>query len=123
MNKTQAQRLLDVATSLRDNPRSPTFYMGRFGFDCNTPCCALGHYAVRRDLQRVFVLNDDGDLFATRACEMGHDTRAVLAHFGITYYEANELFAEDGCDNADTPIQAAKYIERFLDEHDWAAAA
>jgi hypothetical protein len=38
----------------------------------------------------------------------------VRDHFGVRYVEVRELFAASGCGCADTPRQAARYIERFV---------
>ncbi len=121
MNKTQAQRLLNVATALREAPRSISsrFDMNRYGHNCKTPACAIGYYAFRRDLQRVFRLGTDGILIFPNGERTSHNNVTSLRHFGITYNEACELFNDTGCAEAKTPIQAARYIEKFLDKHDW----
>lgn len=121
MNKTQAQRLLNVATALREAPRSLArkFDMTLYGHNCKTPACAIGHYAFRRDLQRVFRLSRDGRLIFPNGEKTSHSDVTSLRHFGITYDESCELFDDTGCDEAKTPIQAARYIEKFLDRNDW----
>ena len=90
---------------------------------CGTPACALGHYAARTDLQRllkVSILKDyHGVPYATvdrfggePGCDWNNEE--VEEHFGINSDEYNELFDWDGCGDAKTPLQAAKYIERFV---------
>ncbi len=149
MNTTQAQRLVNVANALRDADLNHWFFdMDSWGYDpkrfnlgergnpkftmpenevdfidehkCGTPACALGHYAVRPDLQGKFKLTKEGNL------RMRTESRPVLGeevdlgslqmhqYFGISYDEAQELFAHDGCDDAQTPLAAARYIERFV---------
>lgn len=95
---------------------------------CGTPACALGHYAARTDLQRLLkvVVQKDyrGAKFASLAffgteadgddnCPQ-YDDEKFEQHFGLDYHEMEELFGGDGCGNARTALQAAKYIERFV---------
>jgi hypothetical protein len=119
MNK---ERLLNVAKALRESPEPKAFTMVRV-HTCGTPACALGHYAARRDLQQVFQLSptaEFGELTigvwgATRSTNAWLDF--VAHHFGITKDQAYRLFGGFGCDNAQTPIRAASYIERFVATH------
>lgn len=117
MNK---ERLLNVARALRESKNPELFTMRSFGHRCGTPACALGHYAAREDLQDAFTLNKDGDFCGASyddpddAYELGMDSRRVLGHFRITKHQAWELFSEEGCGFAATPIQAAEYIESFV---------
>lgn len=129
MNKIQRKRLLNVAKALRESKKPKAFTMDGFihspwdvvrGFDCGTPACALGHYASRRDLQKVLYIGKaqarpevlmrlSG---SSEICTINTDK--ILEHFGITYDESEELFGAVGCGHAKTAIQAAKYIERFV---------
>lgn len=141
MNEIQANRLLGVATALRDaDAANWAFEMSTYGWDgdlsrnhrldlgipkseckfvtdhkCGTPACAIGHYAVRRDLQRSFALDKGGDLVDNNGYSVMHDSYQSLKHFGIDYDEAEELFDSDGCGNASTALAAAKYIENFIE--------
>lgn len=110
MNK---ERLLNVAKACRESPQPEKFTMTRYGHCCGTPACAIGHYAARRDLQDAFMLTqsggfvmNDGDYYSTRD--------SVLSHFEITDNQENQLFESEGCGNAQTPQQAADYIEKFV---------
>lgn len=115
MNK---ERLLNVAKALRETNFSDEFTMNRFGHSCGTPACALGNYAVRRDLQSAFSLSKDGSLRRRRGrIDLGIDDDAVLEHFGITFQQSKELFAQTGCGNAESAGEAATYIERFVAKH------
>ena len=95
---------------------------------CGTPGCALGTFSSRPDLQRLLVVkrytrktdqHEKGQPYmalrdgGAAAC---FDTYELMEYFGISYDEAQELFNFSGCGNAKTPIEAAKYIERFVDE-------
>lgn len=97
------------------------FSMEVYGMDCNTPCCVLGHYCARHDIQRQFRLCDgitDAliiDLFGEDLVQYNHP--AILRHFGITADEAHELFSVDGCGKAKTATQAQEYLQRFITRH------
>lgn len=108
-------RLLNVAKALRESRRPKRFDMSAYGRICGTPACALGHYAARRDLQRTFSLR----FFGSGLLINGEPTReysheVILAHFGLSAPEARELFSATGCQDAQTPAEAADYIERFV---------
>ena len=142
MNKRQAQRLLRVAKALRESPNPKAFTMecyvqgDEFG---GTPACALGHYAARRDLQHMFTfiknpkrcnanssyaklvtyqyMKDRKNIqYNNIECDIFYVTY-IQKYFGITSNDMIELFGPTGCNNAKTPIQAAKYIERFVKYH------
>lgn len=128
MNKIQAQRLLNVASALREAPISRQFDMDTYVHDCGAPACALGHYAGRPDLQRLLTLRITRHSYGVGQYAMTYKGSAewadwgdirVLEHFGLAGEEGQELFDAGGCGNAQTAIQAANYIENFLDEHDW----
>jgi len=150
MNKRQARRLLNVARALREYEHPERFDMNCYVYNyeylamegklekhedwCGTPGCALGTYASRSDLQRVLRINEciTIDVHGNRINQpvmvlaskpnFTADYNDVLEHFGINDEEAEELFDHGGCGNAQTPIEAAKYIENFVakklvDEH------
>lgn len=87
---------------------------------CGTPACALGHYGARGDLQRLMKVGvRQGAInllyhanYNNRTVSYDDDT--VQEHFGITEEQATDLFDGDGCGGARTPIEAAKYIEKFV---------
>ncbi len=115
MNKLGKKRLLNVAKALRESPKPKEFSMNSYGHICGAPMCALGHYAYRRDLQRTFRLSPDGDFFNN--VDEGFHSWAGLGlyqHFYISENEAILLFDHDGCGNAKTNTQAAKFIEKFV---------
>lgn len=91
MNNTQAQRLLNVAKSLRESKTPKRFTMNKFvwgemdrlAYDlrdvnaekfvqkerdfCGTPACALGHFGARTDLQSLLKIRTrvvDGEKIA-----------------------------------------------------------
>lgn len=95
---------------------------------CGTPACALGHYAARTDLQRLLkiVVKKGSDGLSTaqlgffgqkadveRNCPT-YDDNKFFEHFGLDHDGMEELFGGDGCGEAKTALQAAKYIERFV---------
>lgn len=121
MNK---ERLLNVARALRESPNPTEFTMAVYGHNCNTPACALGHYAKRHDLQDAFDLDKYGWLTLRDGSPCNYYSAPVLAHFGLTPSESSRLFAggddddgiHAGCGGAKTPIEAAEFIEAFCDE-------
>lgn len=115
------RRLLNVARAIDESPDPSEFHMGSYGIDnaCNTPCCALGHYAARTDLQSSFLLSQGQILTNDSArTEIGYDDPAIREHFGITPSEADELFAAEGCGEAQTASDASEYIRSFVAEHE-----
>lgn len=130
MNKVQRKRMNNLVQVLRDAAKDKRlcrlFTMGRFGYSeddcdnspedvniCGTPACALGHYAVRRDVQRTFALTNDGNEVMVGKAPVNYDYH-MTEHFGITEGQVDELFGGYGCENAKTPTQAANYIEKFI---------
>ncbi len=112
MNK---ERLLNVAKALREAPEPEKFTMIQFVHlapegGCGSPACALGHYAFRQDLQSAFTQ----DTFGPQS-GIGCASEEVLVHFGITEMQACQLFDSRGCDDANTPTEAADYIEKFVE--------
>lgn len=122
------QRLLNVAKALRESIKPEDFTMDCYINECGTPACAFGHYACRGDLQNEFHLvtekstDTDGtfsiDYFVVHkdndGGELSFEDDEVLTHFDITYDDSFDLFGYDGCDDAETPLEAAKYIEEFV---------
>lgn len=125
MKKIHRERLLKVATALRDAAKDKRlrdkFTMDTYGYKaeegdkCGTPACALGHFAARRDLQRTFVLRIDGDVdVPTVSFQPFAVFHTINEYFGLEEHENRELFERQGCGGAKTPIQAARYIEKFV---------
>lgn len=134
MNK---ERLLNVAKALRESPSPADFSMDLINFTsiagCNTPACAIGHYAYRKDLQDAFELRESSLGFykanSSDHKQLMYEGPEVCAHFGITQGQADQLFRDSdidedgegtpcGCGGAVTAIEAAEYIERFVAAHD-----
>jgi hypothetical protein len=117
-----AERLLNLARSLREAAHKERFTMKRYVHTCGTPACAFGHYAGRPDLQD-FVRIEGECIFYAQPDEDGdhlladYDDPQTLKHFGISEEQAVELFREDGCGQARTADEAAKYIEDFVAAH------
>lgn len=121
------ERLLNVAKALRESPNPAKFSMGDYASpDCGTPMCAIGHYAARQDLQSFLVLNNKrrAHRFASPVFyaddpnkEVAYDSARLRQHFGICTDDAEFLFGPEGCDHAQTPIEAAEYIEHFVSEN------
>lgn len=140
MRKVHQKRLLNVAKALRESKNPKMFKMSQFVHGdnaelmshtadkniCGTPACALGHYAARRDLQKLLTIEKEektsyfGKYPYARVvftdgqqANLLHDDR-TSDHFGIGLDEMEELFSGAGCGNAETPKQAARYIEKFV---------
>lgn len=113
MSNKFKERLLNVARAVREAPDPSRFSQGSFGHKCGTPSCALGHYAVRKDMQRTFGLTFWGGKLTAYGDEVGTDRDSVTSHFGITSGESYDLFGKHGCDDAQTNIEAAEFIEAF----------
>jgi hypothetical protein len=124
-NDLYRHRLLMVAKALRESPDPDKFRMDEVLHTCGTPACAFGHYVHRTDLQLAYkpqryAARDTGNWF-WRPVLAGDDTPVafydehVRNHFGLTDDEQSELFDGDGCDMANTAIEAAEYIERFVE--------
>jgi hypothetical protein len=108
------ERLLKVATALRESPHAELFTMTRYAA-WGRPCDALGHYASRSDLQSAFKLSRFRDRVYTAAGKrVFWYSPEVLEHFGLSCDEAEHLFSGDGCNEAQLPEDAATYVERFL---------
>lgn len=123
-NDLYRQRLLNVARALRESPAPDKFTMDEyFKRNCGTPACALGHYTFREDLQSVFWWDKKGRYPISRATGEGvsYDESEVLAHFGLTENEADELFGAEGCGWAQEAVDAADFIENFV-KHKYGSA-
>lgn len=119
-----ADRLLNVAKALRESPSPDDFTMKAEVNVCGTPACAWGHYFFRTDLQSDFEPIRLGDgrvssyaLHKATGEECTFCSVPTLDHFGITIDQAHELFSITGCNDAETPTEAAEYIERFVARH------
>lgn len=111
MNK---QRLLNVARALRESPKPERFTMDCYVHRCGTPACALGHYILRSDMQSDWVWDPVSRYPAPLRPRIGALSTWAGQHFNILDREIGELFGADGCNGAQTPIEAAEYIEQFV---------
>lgn len=115
MNRQNFENLIRAN---RECPRPDKFDMHTYGHDCGTPGCVLGQYAAREDLQDAFVLTVNGRVLSrNRRIGLWSGDELVAEHFGITWMQALELFGVDGCGRAQTPSEAADYIEKFVKEN------
>ena len=112
------KRLLNVARALRESKEPDEFTMAYYGLSCGTPACALGHYAVRSDLQDEFSLDKEGDLIDQCGELVAYSDPSVRTHFGLTLEQADHLFSACGCGFAETALEAAEYIERWIAEQE-----
>jgi len=120
------QRLLNVTRAIaefdhsHDKWRVGRVFMGAYMKPCGSPACALGHYALRTDLQDYLVAvrgplggaikyKYNGGVVGYE----GYESPRLQAHFNITYDEANELFAPNGC-GVPLPKWAADHHPGFL---------
>ncbi len=112
-------RMNNLVRSIEEAPVPSLFNMSTYGYftkdECGSPSCALGHYAFRRDLQKTFLLNKDGDITLRDGSDAGLWEQNIAPHFGITSNEAEELFEISGCDYAAGNRTAAiDYIKKFI---------
>lgn len=130
MEDIHALRLLNVARALEESQIPEAFCMGFYGYatrdynahsrhdehPCGTPGCALGHYAARRDLQQAFILGQHNDILRTDGTDYHayYDGAYVLDHFGIDEQDARILFGENGCGDAQTAGEAARFIRAYV---------
>lgn len=92
------------------------FNMREYGNPCGTPACVLGNYANRTDLQDAFSFEpaQNGEVVSTTGDYVAYGGKLVQKHFGITTYDAAEIFSgESGCAGAKTPAEAVAFLEAF----------
>lgn len=109
--------ILDVADAEHRAKGEPRYRQSKFAHACGSPACALGHYAAhnRRRGWRIGLTNVTGTQWAlVHGQAIGCAYPSVLKEFELTKPEAAELFAADGCSDARTAKQAAKYIRAFV---------
>lgn len=129
------KRLLLVAKANRESPVPQSFCMSRI-HTCGTPNCALGNYVARRDLQQEFQLPTE-EYIDPNGISMRHigshnlvlrgvwgatriaaDWRQHVGdHFGLTMEKVELIFGPHGCNEAETTLDVAIYIERFVAIH------
>lgn len=84
--------------------------------NCGTPSCALGHFALRGDLQRTFTLTSKGQLVLRKKKHrsLHADSEEIRDYFGLVDDDAELLFGSEGCNKATTPTEAADFIEAWI---------
>lgn len=108
--------ILDTADAEHRKRGEPTYDQGVFASSCGTPACALGHWAAAH--RRRWYFEDRWGISALirpvliRTEETG--IAAAESEFQVSVREVLELFDTDGCGNARTAKQAARYIRRFV---------
>lgn len=116
-------RLKNVIRALREKKDPKMFSMYTVMHPCGTPACCMGEYASREDLQDEFSLKSvsaedwyEGIGIVLRKTGLGVSPFGlrVASHFGITVADAEDLFGSEGCAFANTPDEAAHYIEEFI---------
>ncbi len=126
MTKTQAQRLLDVATALRtaSPAKKKGFNMGDWCCPrTGAPLCAIGFYADSGLSTRFSIVRG----YLSRRYHLSGPEPFVGGNGDRKYFGVGDdwraLFGTAGCGGAETALQAAKYIENYLDEKGWEIAA
>ena len=127
----RADRLLLVARALRESDRPQAFMMERI-HTCGTAHCAFAHYVARRDLQQVFQfpLGDCAEqIYQTTHGNTNNMVlvgvwgatrpefwwrRAIETHFELSPEQTELIFGSTGCNDAQTAVQAAEYIETYV---------
>lgn len=101
-------KILDTADAEHKRRKEPRYDQSRFEHECNTPACAIGHWAFhnRKRWGRHYgdpVLNGFFNAFDS-----------AMQEFSLKDGEDLELFDVDGCGGAKTAKEAAAYIRAFV---------
>lgn len=109
-------RLLRAAElTRRANPKK--FHMDYFVHPCGTPACVLGNYAADPDTPFVIHRGDPWHIYTcVEPGPVGFDNHEICEHFAISREDAWVLFTSIGCGNAQTPDEAADFLEEFVAE-------
>lgn len=106
--------ILDVADAEHRKNKEPTYdQCTLIHADCGTPACALGHWAAANP--RRFNYDAKGGSVRLRAYPdiSGVDEIGSI-EFDITEAQGTELFDYNGCGEARTSKEAARYIRNFV---------
>lgn len=126
--------ILDTADARHRMKKERVYGQMDIAHPCGTPACALGHWAFNERRRWRYQINTythdhlaDGSaptapvVFAvvqlkTRRPQgdCGYLFEDAINDFGITTKQAYELFDIDGCGDARTAKQAARYIRKFV---------
>ena len=104
--------ILDLADAQHRARKEPTYDQQQIHHDCGTPACAIGHW-IRHSRGRITV-SEEGVISYPEVFGAEGITFVGALEFRITGPQAFELFGNNGCDEARTAKQAAKYIRRFV---------
>lgn len=104
--------ILDVADAVHRANKEPTYDQQQIKHNCGTPGCAIGHW-IRHSRGRI-IFYSNGLLTHEEVFGAEGISAVGSIEFRITRDQSVELFAGDGCGNAKTAKQAAKYIRRFV---------
>lgn len=105
--------ILSKADATHKKKSEPNYDQQFYAHECGTPACALGHWATAN--RRWVWLGLKYDLFPRlRNNSHGSTTEDAMEEFHLTEDEADELFEVDGCGNAQTAKEAARYIRAFV---------
>ncbi len=102
--------ILDTADALHKKRGEPLYNQEDYVHSCGSPACALGHYAANT---RGFTLDRAWGEYCRKGLSFTWDCGAAK-EFGLSTSEATELFYYNGCGEAKTAKQAAKYIRSFV---------
>jgi hypothetical protein len=109
MKAIYKKRLLKCADIVDSVPRKE-FEINRYFHECRTPACVLGHYTAATGFRHFG--RPDQNYPETFPGNVTYETIGI--HFGIDIAEAIRVFGSNGCNNAKTGKQAAKYIRQFV---------
>lgn len=95
-NLLKLAAILDTADAEHRKRGEPTYDQTIYEHECHTPACALGHWEKHK--------RRSGESFSDES----------FSDFYIDDQEHYDLFSFEGCNNAKTAKQAAKYIRAFV---------
>jgi hypothetical protein len=103
--------ILDVADALHRKRGEPGYDQERYTHPCGSPACALGHAYTDAAFRRAGM----------------RDPRRTTPETDAEFFRVNVidnflLFGDDGCNNARTAKQAARYIRAFVERRALASA-
>lgn len=104
--------ILDEADAAHRAKKEPTYDQEQITHECGTPACAIGHW-IRHSRGRLMI-TEHGVLLHREVFGAEGIRFVGSAEFRISGEQAIELFAHDGCGEAKTAKQAARYIRKFV---------
>lgn len=108
--------ILDRADALHRKQHEPTYNQSRFFHSCGTPACAMGHWATHNPRRWGVDTEQYRDSYEhlPRFRSGGSVITGGMADFALWCGEYDDIFGDQGCDNARTGKQAAKFIRQFV---------